>query len=145
MLTQTDGYLSIKLTGTLAKPDFKVQKFPLKIIGETLGNTTDTITGVIGDIVGELRAATAYVLALPYTAAGYRMAALMSLLPAYQTLLLAAKKQETLFTPKHRVKISRPIMAKCKLDAQFLVKDNEAVRRYCDRLQAEIDASLAKR
>jgi len=100
---------------------------------------------VIDDIVGELRVATMYVLALPYTAAGYRMAALMSLLPAYQTLLLAAKKQDTLFTPKHRVKISRPTMAKCQLNAKSLLKDNEAVRLYSRRLQAEIDSAFAKR
>jgi phytoene/squalene synthetase len=96
---------------------------------------------VIDDVVRELHDATEYVLALPYDAAGYRMASLMSLLPAYQTLLLAAKRHDTLFTPGHHVKISRATMAKCQLDAHSMLADNDAVRRYCRRLEGEIDAA----
>jgi phytoene/squalene synthetase len=96
---------------------------------------------VIDDVVRELHDATEYVLALPYDAAGYRMASLMSLLPAYQTLLLAAKRHDTLFTSGHHVKISRATMAKCQLDAHSMLADNDAVRRYCRRLEGEIDAA----
>jgi farnesyl-diphosphate farnesyltransferase len=100
---------------------------------------------VIDDVVRELHDATEYVVALPYDAAGYRMASLMSLLPAYQTLLLAAKRHDTLFTPEHHVKISRATMAKCQWDAHSMLTDNDAVRRYGRRLEGEIDAAMAER
>lgn len=54
ILTQTDGYLNIKLTGTLDKPHFRVDKNPLKIIEGTIGDTTDTLKEVISGIVGEI-------------------------------------------------------------------------------------------
>jgi farnesyl-diphosphate farnesyltransferase len=99
---------------------------------------------VIDDVVRELHDATEYVLALPYHAAGYRMASLMSLLPAYQTLLVAAKRLDTLFTTEHHVKISRPTMAKCQWDAHAMLADDDAVRRYSRRLEGEIDAAMAR-
>jgi farnesyl-diphosphate farnesyltransferase len=99
---------------------------------------------VIDDVVRELHAATEYVLALPYHAAGYRMASLMSLLPAYQTLLLAAKGHAMLFTSEHHVKISRPTLAKCQGIAHSMLADNEAVRRYRLQLEGEIDAAMAQ-
>ena len=99
---------------------------------------------VIDDVVRELHAATEYVVALPYEAAGYRMASLMSLLPAYQTLLLAAKQHAMLFTSEHHVKISRPTLAKCQGVAHSMLTDNEAVRRYSRRLEGEIDAAMAQ-
>jgi farnesyl-diphosphate farnesyltransferase len=99
---------------------------------------------VIEDVVRELHDATEYVLALPYDAAGYRMASLMSLLPAYQTLLLASKRHSSLFTSAHHVKISRPTMAKCKWDAHSMLTDNDAVRRYSRRLEGEIDAVMTQ-
>lgn len=97
---------------------------------------------VIDDVVQELHDATEYLLALPYDAAGYRMASLMSLLPAYQTLLLAAKRHELLFTPEHHVKISRPTLAKCKWDAHSMLTDNDAVKRYSQRLESAINSAL---
>jgi farnesyl-diphosphate farnesyltransferase len=100
---------------------------------------------VIDDVVRELRDATEYVLTLPYDAAGYRMASLMSLLPAYQTLLLAAKRHDTLFTSGHHVKISRATMAKCQWDANSMLADNDAVRQYSRRLEGEIDAAMAQK
>ena len=72
-------------------------------------------------------------MALPYAAAGYRMASLMSLLPAYQTLLLAAKRHAMLFATEHHVKIFRTTLAKCQWDAQAMLTDSEAVRRYSRR------------
>jgi farnesyl-diphosphate farnesyltransferase len=100
---------------------------------------------VIGDVVRELHDATEYVLALPYDAAGYRMASLMSLLPAYQTLLLAARRHDTLFTAAHHVKISRATMARCQRDAHSMLADNDAVRRYSRRLEGEIDAAMVQK
>jgi farnesyl-diphosphate farnesyltransferase len=99
---------------------------------------------VIDDVVRELHDATEYLVALPYDTAGYRMASLMSLLPAYQTLLLAAKRQDTLFTSGHHVKISRATMAKCQWDAHSMLTDNDAVRRYGRRLEGEIDGAMAQ-
>ena len=93
---------------------------------------------VLGDVLTELRAATNYVLTLPYTAGGYRMASLMSLLPAYQTVLLAAQRSKSLFTAGHRVKISRQVMVQCTQDAQNMVADNAAVRVYSNRLEQEM-------
>jgi hypothetical protein len=54
IITQTDGYLNIKLTGTLGRPNIYVEKSPMKIIGGTIGNTTGTIKEVIGGIVEEI-------------------------------------------------------------------------------------------
>ena len=98
---------------------------------------------VIDDVVQELHVATEYAQALPYSAAGYRMASLMSLLPAYQTLLLAAKRQDTLFTPEHHVKISRQTMVKCQWDAKSMLLKNDAVWQYSHRIEDEIQRVLA--
>jgi farnesyl-diphosphate farnesyltransferase len=100
---------------------------------------------VIDDVVRELHDATEYVVALPYDAAGYRMASLMSFLPAYQTLLLAARQHDTLFASGHHVKISRATMAKCQWDAHSMLADNDAVIRYSRRLEDEIDAAMAEK
>ena len=54
ILTQTDGYLNIKLTGTLQKPVYRLEKNPGKIIKETIGETGNTIKELIGGIVGEV-------------------------------------------------------------------------------------------
>ena len=54
ILTQTEGYLNIKLTGTLDNPQHRVEKFPIKIIEETLGTTTKTLKEVIGSVIGEI-------------------------------------------------------------------------------------------
>jgi farnesyl-diphosphate farnesyltransferase len=93
---------------------------------------------VLGDVLTQLRGATDYLLALPYSATGYRRASLMCLLPAYQTLLLAAQRQETLFTAQHQVKISKPTMARCLVDSQALLFDNDGVRRYSRRVESAI-------
>ena len=93
---------------------------------------------VLGDVLDELRAATEYVLALPHSARGYRRASLLCLFPAYQTLYLAAQRQETLFTDEHKIKISRPTMARCVADSQLLLFDNRSIRRYSQRVENEI-------
>ena len=98
---------------------------------------------VIDDVLGELRDATDYVLDLPYSARGYRMASLLCLLPAYQTLLQAAQRQNRLFTPDHNVKISRLAMAKCNQDAKALVADNDAVMDYGRCIEQAVAESFA--
>ncbi len=97
---------------------------------------------VIEDVMGELRDATDYGLALPYNTVGYRIDSLLSLLPAYQTILLAAERQRELFTSDHHVKISRPTMAQCLQDAQAMVADNEAIVQYGQRVERAVTAAF---
>jgi farnesyl-diphosphate farnesyltransferase len=94
---------------------------------------------VLLNVVQELEDASRYVLALPYSAAGYRMASLLCLLPAYQTILLAAERQRELFTADHQVKISRQTLAECIRDAQNLATDNKLVREYGQQMNRAID------
>jgi len=97
---------------------------------------------VIDDVMDELRDATDYVLALPYSAVGYRTASLLCLLPAYQTILLAAERQNELFTSDHQVKISRPTMARCLQNARDLASDNEAIVLYGRRVERAVGAAF---
>ncbi len=94
---------------------------------------------VVANVLEELRAATQYLLVLPYRASGYRRASLLCLLPAYQTLLVAARQQEKLFTPEHKFKISRLTMVQCIADAQAMLDDNQSIVRYGQRLENEIN------
>ncbi len=102
------------------------------------GAARDWTARVFADVLRELRGATGYVLALPYHAAGYRRASLLCLLPAYHTLLLAARRHATLFTSEHQVKISKPTMARCLADSQSLQFDNDGIRRYSHRMESAI-------
>lgn len=97
---------------------------------------------VLADVLNELRDATDYLADLPYTALGYRRAALLCLLPAYQTMLAAARNHATLFTPAHQAKISRPTMAQCLADAERFVTDNSALRAYTRQVESEIHAQF---
>ncbi|HQP10331.1 MAG TPA: AsmA-like C-terminal region-containing protein, partial [Candidatus Omnitrophota bacterium] len=54
IITQTDNYLNIKISGTLAHPHHWVEKSPMKIIEGTIKDTTGTIKEVIGGVVGEI-------------------------------------------------------------------------------------------
>jgi len=97
---------------------------------------------IINNVLEELQEATDYLVTLPYEAGGYRMASLMSLLPAYQTILLAAQQQSNLFTPNHHVKISRQTMMQAIQEAQTMVTDNGAVLAYSRRLEQEVRATF---
>lgn len=96
---------------------------------------------VLADVVQELEEGIRYVLTLPYSATGYRMASLLCLLPAYQTILLAAQRQSELFTADHQVKISRQMLTQCIQDAHSIVNDNEAIQRYGRQIKQAIDSS----
>jgi farnesyl-diphosphate farnesyltransferase len=104
---------------------------------------------VLEDVLDDFRAATEYVLALPHSALGYRRASLLCLLPAYQTIYLAAQRQDILFTREHQIKISRPTMARCVADSQVLLFDNRAIRRYTqgveDKIHEQLDLYLNQR
>jgi farnesyl-diphosphate farnesyltransferase len=98
---------------------------------------------VIGDVLADLREATRYVLALPYEVLGYRIASLLCLLPAYQTLLRAGEQARNLFTAAHNIKISRLTMMSCIRDARSLVNDNQAILAYSLAAEESILSSLA--
>lgn len=100
---------------------------------------------VVGNVLEELRAATDYAMALPYVAEGYRMASLLCLLPAYETLLLAAHRRHALFTPQHEIKISRETLAQCLDEARRMLHDNDGIAAYSRRIEAEIRAGLGER
>ncbi|RPI85426.1 MAG: hypothetical protein EHM41_10980, partial [Chloroflexi bacterium] len=98
---------------------------------------------VLDDMLAELRDATDYTLSLPYEAAGYRMSSLLCLLPALQTILLAAQNQGQLFTARHPSKISRQTFLECIMDAEKLVKNNEAILDYFQQLEYNVKLQFA--
>jgi farnesyl-diphosphate farnesyltransferase len=106
------------------------------------GAPTEWTRNVLADVIGELRDATDYVLALPLTAPGFRRANLLSLFPAYQTILLAAQRHDRLFTADHEVKISRLTMARCIADASALATDNDGVQAYGRSIERAFDDAL---
>jgi farnesyl-diphosphate farnesyltransferase len=98
---------------------------------------------VISNVMDELDVATEYLLALPNSAAGYRLASLLCLLPAYQTILLVARNQEQLFTANHKFKISRETMLECVQQANLMVLDNQAILEYSRQMRHSVDAALS--
>ena len=111
---------------------------PLALNGAPVGWIAD----LLGDILTELRDATAYVLDVPHHATGYRVASLMCLLPAYETVRLAAQCHTELFTADHQVKIDRPTMARCAVDAVAVATDDDAIVRMCRELEAATREAL---
>ncbi len=107
------------------------------------GAPADWTARVLGDILTELRSATAYVLDVPHRAADYRVASLMCLLPAYETLRSAALHRRELFTAGHQIKITRPTMARCVADAVALATDDDAIMGRSRDLETQIRAALS--
>jgi len=99
---------------------------------------------VLWDVMVELSVATEYVIALPYSAGGYRAGCLVSLLSAYETILLAARDQDSLFTIEHKVKISRDTLGKCMQTAQEMLADNRAILVYRNRARQTFDGAFAR-
>ena len=97
---------------------------------------------VLLNVVRELEDSVDYVLALPETAVGYRKAGLLMMLPAFETILLAARRLEELFTPQHAVKISRAQMGRCVLQARKMVSDNGAILSYAEDMAGQIRREL---
>ena len=103
----------------------RIEHAPLDLAGAPNGWIED----VIGDVLVDLRSATSYVLGVPHQAAGYRIACLMCLLPAYETILSAARCRTRLFTADHHITIARPMMVACIRNAVAIATDDEAIRR----------------
>lgn len=91
--------------------------------------------GVLGDVLAELRAAADYVLAVPTQATSYRIACLLCLLPAYQTIVKAAQHHTQLFTRNHQIKIARETMMRCVHEAISLAIDDGAVLQRSQHLE----------
>lgn len=116
----------------------EIQKKPLF----AQGATPSWIRHVLIDVKLVLDEAVDYISTVPYGLRGVRQATLMCLLPAYQTILLAAEKSQSLFTPSHHVKISAQVLAACFDDAKALSADNELLRDYRARLDAQLEEIL---
>jgi len=93
---------------------------------------------VMQDVLDELHDATEYVRSIPRQAMGYRIACLVCLLPAYQTMVSAAQRQARLFTREHQIKITREMMAQCLHEAVSLAPDNDSIAERCGRLEQAI-------
>jgi hypothetical protein len=72
------------------------------------------------------------------------MASLLCLLPAYETLMLAAERSDRLFTVDHSVKISRLTMATCKRNAGSLISDNDAVAEYSRQAERSVEQAFGR-
>lgn len=97
---------------------------------------------VLLDVAAELDASVNYVVALPQAAAGLRRAGLLMMMPAYETILLAAQRLPALFTPEHAVKISRATLGQCVLRARNIAADNAAIHTYAQDMSARIERKL---
>ena len=97
---------------------------------------------VLMDVVGELDASANFVLSLPQTAVGLRKAGLLLLMPSYETILLAAQRLPYLFTPEHKIKISRLTMGHCVIRARNIALDNTTIHKYAREMSANIQRVL---
>jgi len=82
---------------------------------------------VLSHILDDLSGAVHYITHLPYEAQGYKQFCLCAILPAYETLVMAAGRHPMLFTPEHACKIPRTKMFECLQMAEAFSKDNEAL------------------
>ena len=98
---------------------------------------------MLGNVLSELQSATDYILTIPYEVADYRMASLLCLLPAYQTILMAAQQHGSLFTNEHPHKISHAVFSQCIQDAQAMLTDNAAVCEYSQEVTRLVNAQFA--
>lgn len=112
---------------------------PLSLAGAPM----NWIRRMFDDVLADLDYATEYLITLPRHALGYRKASLLCLLPAYQTLLLAAEENSKLFTPDHQFKISHETMTQCMTDTERLASDNEGIHNYSQNARQEIIRRLS--
>jgi farnesyl-diphosphate farnesyltransferase len=115
----------------------EIDNLPLHLKGAPKDWTNQVLT----DALKELNQSVLYVLSIPYRAVGYRLASLICLLPAYQTLLLAAQGYKQLFTADHTLKISRECFYNCMHQSQQMVRDNDALRQYVTQVQQQIETA----
>ena len=97
---------------------------------------------VILDALQSVNQSIDYVLTIPENATGFKLATLIALLYAYQTLFFASRRHQNLFTPDHFIKISRKTFLQCFTDAQSMLNDNRQLLNYSQDLQEKINLSL---
>lgn len=108
------------------------------------GAPADWKQSVLRDVLAELDGSVSYVVGLPQRALGFRKAGLLMLLPAYETLLLAASKLPDLFTERHAVKISRPLMMQLIAKTQRVAGDDDAIRALARTMSDRVGVELAQ-
>jgi hypothetical protein len=64
------------------------------------------------------------------------------MLPAFQTILLAAQNMSRLFTEQNVVKISRITMLECVLKANNLAGNDNAIREYAREFAVQMEQQL---
>ena len=106
------------------------------------GASSEWTQKVLMNVKAELDQSVDYVADIPFQAFGYRLASLMCLLPAYQTLLLAVQLHQKLFTSEHHVKISRKCFSQCFDDAKLIAKDNDALLAYSKKINNQITSEF---
>ena len=116
----------------------EVDGSPLRLDGASQAWTQK----VLMNVKAELDESVDYVIGIPFQAFGYRLASLMCLLPAYQTLLSAVQQHSKLFTSEHHIKISRRCFSQCFEDAKSMAQDNDALLAYSKEIKAEVDAAF---
>lgn len=118
----------------------EIKKRPLSAEGATL----NWIKHVLMDVKVVLDEAVEYISSLPYKVKGVRQTTLMCILPAYQTILLAADRSTMLFTHKHHIKISKQVLAACFEDAISFSADNQLLKQYRDQMHEKIKVLLGE-
>jgi farnesyl-diphosphate farnesyltransferase len=108
------------------------------------GAPVEWSSAVVGNVMHDLHEAVAYITSLPRQIGGYRMACLLCLLPAYQTLLHAAQHHAQLFTSAHNAKIARGTMVQCVQEASALVNDNDGIVQYSRKLETAVAAAFGR-
>jgi farnesyl-diphosphate farnesyltransferase len=99
---------------------------------------------VLKDVLDERDDFVSYITILPYGLAGYRLACLMCVILAFQTILKAARNHDKLFTPENDIKISRTIFLNCIRDAQSIVNSNESIIQYSHNVESEIYRKISQ-
>lgn len=99
---------------------------------------------VMGNILDELSTAVEYIVTLPMEALGYRRFCLRAVLPAYETMLSAASRLDTLFTHDHEIKIERAAMMQCMVDAESFAQNNQELLAAREQYMQKIEACFVK-
>ncbi len=94
------------------------------------GVTMETRRLVLEDLFNELKGAVRYISHIPLSAKGYRMGALLCLLPAFETVRLALQNLEATLTEDASFKINRETLGHCFQLAMQSTADNDLLYRY---------------
>jgi hypothetical protein len=111
---------------------------PLTLSGAPAAWKRKVITNVLAELINSVE----FLITIPLIALGLRKACLMMMLPAFQTILLAARNMSRLFTEQHVVKISRITMLECVLKANNLAGNDNAIREYAREFAVQMEQQL---